>query len=1156
MSQNNDKELEAKILGQKVIDNRSVKMLDALRFFLNKKDIRSLDMAVGYFYISGALMLKEEFIDFMDRKNGRIRILMGNQTDKITTSVLDQKKDYFLHMIEESKRDVSEISSLDFLEKFEGWLENGQIEVKVYTGDANYFHAKSYLFANYQESLTGAAIVGSSNFSRSGLEGNTELNVFTSDAFYPLHRWYTDLWLSNEVEQFSSELINIVKDRFPEKKTKPRYQTVKKTYYDYANIFSKPFTELDETKDWVKDLYPHQRSGVVTIKDKLDTFDTAILSDGVGLGKTRTAAGVMRLYLESENVCRILILVDTKLRNQWEDELRAVGINQKSCTFMSRDKFVSLSLSDIDKMKYTLVVIDEAHLGFKNNKTRAYRKMSYLKQNNSGIKGLLLTATPWNNRREDVINLGMLFLNQDAVPNDREYKQYMLIGGVSNKVVRSIAKSDLAFNQFWTDLFLQRTRKTYGGKNVTFPHRNFPTVDIKYEPRKDEIFSDNFDTIVKLSFPYMDPIKYIAGMDKEDIGGKQLKLVLLKRADSSWYAYRKSLTKIIDRLNELQKKLDYIKSDHNNILSRFKEFLLEKYNIGPQSRNGLLLDIEDSEEADEYTMLSRARRWQYLENMSNFIDNIKLPQAENALSKMRSDSNQDKFIVNDLIERLDEAYRFYDEKIEKISELVKEELDKDHKVIVISQFADTVEYYYDNLYKYLNGDTRSGEKVKYPMGVITGGSNQNNVNRINKDIRLSKKKILERFSPKSKKQTKLLEPEEEINLLVGTDTISTGQNLQDAVTLMNIDMPYNPMQLEQRIGRIDRPRDEAHKDKTDIYIYTFPVYASIDGQLKMSERLGRKIEGVLSDTEFDNPVLPEYQDYLRNAKKLRGKAVEKMLNETLSRTIYNAGMQAEEHSEDYKEANKRMYQFKANGVVSSPTSVTIPNYSFSEGQADSIAVVKVTYRDINGEEISTENVVVNLSKSASATITEGEQNIYAEIGHDYENYASLKIADAQALVDETNQVITSVVEGLAVKYNERIATLDNNVNTLEDKTSQKAAISIMNSTKDAKNLPMILSQLKQADLQPGDVAPMAKYIETVGSEDELYPIVQKIAADVNQFWMNLTEYKDLFSPENLKIAEKLKTSMKKVDTRKADPSNTETKVITANIVIDQVLNLE
>ncbi|URI13760.1 hypothetical protein [Ligilactobacillus salivarius] len=174
--------------------------------------------------------------------------------------------------------------------------------------------------------------------------------------------------------------------------------------------------------------------------------------------------------------------------------------------------------------------------------------MMILKKANPDLKGLLLTATPWNNKREDVINIGTLFLDIDAIPNDRNYKQYLLLAGKTNKAVRGIAGDDVAFNQLWADLFLQRTRKTYDGKNVKFPNRKFPTVDIRYEPRKDQIFSDNFDTIVDLSFPYMDPIKYVIDSKREDVGGKKLKLMLLKRADSSWVAYKKSLGSIIDRL--------------------------------------------------------------------------------------------------------------------------------------------------------------------------------------------------------------------------------------------------------------------------------------------------------------------------------------------------------------------------------------------------------------------------------------------------------------------------------------------------------------------------------------------------------------------------------------------------------------------------------
>src|SRR5699024_8833241 len=183
------------------------------------------------------------------------------------------------------------------------------------------------------------------------------------------------------------------------------------------------------------------------------------------------------------------------------------------------------------------------------------------------------------------------------------------------------------------------------------------------------------------------------------------------------------------------------------------------------------------------------------------------------------------------------------------------------------------------------------------------------------------------FSPRSKKHPELIKDKVEIDLIVGTDTISTGQNLQDAVTLMNIDLPYNPMTLEQRIGRIDRPLP-AGSDKDQIYIYTFPVYESINSQLKMLKRLGNKMAGVLNDTEFDNVVLPQYENYLKNSQSKKQDAVKSMLDATEDQLMNHTSFASEEHSEEYQKANRRMYNFKVNQLK--PLKHTlISNYSFS-----------------------------------------------------------------------------------------------------------------------------------------------------------------------------------------------------------------------------------
>lgn len=533
----NDNQLEI-LYNKHVIDNRKLSMLEAIRYLLNKRDNKTLNIAVGYFYISGMLLLKEEFVNFFDNRNGHLKILMGNETNSTTVNVLSglDDKDYAEYINRKTVDDVNKISDKSFLSKVNQWIKQNKIEVKVYVGKANYFHAKSYLFALNLKVLDGTAIVGSSNFSTAGLKGNTELNFLTRDGYSALHEWFAKLWNSTEVTEFAPQLIKITSAHLA-KNSFQEYKPVKETYYEFANMFGKSYTELDESQEWVKNLFPHQKSGIINVKEKLDSFNSAVLSDGVGLGKTRTVAGVIKLYLTSQHTNNILIIADTKIKKQWREELKIVGVNPNQYEYISRQQLVNMPLKTLLKKKYTLIIVDEAHIGFKNNSTEAYQKLLEVKLGTPNVKGLMITATPWNNEREDVINIGSLFLNIDAIPQDRKYKQYFLSSTrLSNRVIKHLAQDNSAFKQFWSDIYLQRTRKTYGGEGVKFPQREFPSVNISYEPRKNDIFSTNFDRIANLKFPYQDPIKYVDD-SREELSAKQFKMMLLKRADSSWVAF-------------------------------------------------------------------------------------------------------------------------------------------------------------------------------------------------------------------------------------------------------------------------------------------------------------------------------------------------------------------------------------------------------------------------------------------------------------------------------------------------------------------------------------------------------------------------------------------------------------------------------------------
>ena len=1148
-----DTHLEEELFSKKVIDNRNVSMTDALKYLLKQEEFKTLDVAVGYFYISGLLLLKDEIVNFIDNRNGHFRILMGNETNGATVNVLDDSKfDNYAELIYEStEKDTKTISDKAFLGKVTEWIRDGKIEIKIYTGTANYFHAKSYLFASSLNANRGTAIVGSSNFSKAGLEGNTELNVLTEDGFFALHQWYNNLWFSkDEVTDFSPDLIKIAISNGA-KETLQQYKPVKETYYDFANIFAQPYAELDMNKEWVQELFPHQRSGIISVKEKLDSLNTAVLSDGVGLGKTRTAAGVIRLYLETESINRILIIADTKLKDQWHDELKAVGITKHEYEYISRQQLVNM---DYDQLKendnYTLVVIDEAHLGFKNNNTEAYKKVLYMKQCNPNVKGLLLTATPWNNAREDVINIGSLFLKVDAIPNDRKYKQYFLLSPnkLTNKVVKHLANDDAAFKEFWADVYLQRTRKTYGGKGTRFPHRNFPSVDVPYEPRKNEIFSNNFDVIADLKFPYQDPIKYIDD-SKEELGAKQLKMMLLKRADSSWKAYVTSLQHIVDKLEKLNiqylKPMSYLKG--KELLNHYVAFLGTAYGIGEYENkiNTLFRDFEPSEPTDpsQQTIRSQLRKQRYIENLKAQINGLNVKKAKNAIDKMTADYNSDVSTIKMLIDSLNKAYSKVDEKVDEIIECIDEERAKGHKIILVSQFADTVEYYYDKLYTHYNKP-----QLKYPMGMITGASNtdENGYSAKINQKPSTKKDVLNHFSPRSKKAIELIENNEQIDLVVATDTISTGQNLQDAVTLMNIDLPYNPMTLEQRIGRIDRPLTKG--DNNDqIYIYTFPIYQSINSQLKMMKRLGNKMAGVLNDTEFDNVVLPQYEGYLKDITEKKQNAVKTMLDKTDDQMINHSDFSSEKHSEAYQQANKRMYDFKANQLTPLKDPL-IPDYSFSNGKKDhSIAVVEIKYYDVNGSYLEKENILVDVNDSKKVEIIDAEKNLNGEIAFDVHNSKALSQGDALTAVEKAKDRIYNVVKQQVAEYNKQHEFFAKNIDSTKNKTSVKAAVALRNSA--MQEPKMVMSKLQSVNVDPKLLKDITKYVETIDKDDDLFPIVQEIANNPNVFWLEISKYIRFFNPDSIREMENVGKNIQKASTRKADLEKTQYKVLDGNIVI-------
>ncbi len=930
---------------QRVIDNRQISMLDAFNDLLPVT--KNLDLAVAYFYFSGLRLVEGPITNLVER-GGTIRLLMGNRTNYTTAELLTEG--HFLKtatesLIDELKYLEEDDERCSLAHQFCHWIRDGKVEVRVYVGNANYFHAKSYLMYSMEsrDPYHGYAIVGSSNLSESGLQGNTELNTVSQDNFGALARWFDTIWNSNEVRDFSDDLLTVINEYVPkppsldpppdDETRRHDYPHPYETYLTFARYFAKAIPE-EITGHFMETLYRHQAIGVSEMKLRLEQYGTGVLCDGVGLGKTRTAAAtLMALGYE-----KTLILASTKLHKQWIEELNAVGVPNTFYMLMSKEKLARMHPRELkDFFDNELIIIDEAHQGLKNNRTKLYRNLAYIKaMGEKNMKGLLLTATPWNNARSDVFNLGRLFLDVKNIPTETAYHKYLRFG--IRKASKAIEVDDRAFAAFWRDLFLQRTRKTFGGQDVEFAERNFPVVEVVYEPVKERAFAANYERIGNLNLPYMNPIRYAqATVEEYDFTTDRLKFLFLKRADSSWPAFKSTLLKIKGRLQATLDGLGRIPvgPGAKELLGDWLRKQYELQEIPPFEMS----ERDELDEILEYDRLSVRNQIRYLRRMEDRIAKITNKGAKAMVKKMMLHCSADLGLLQEILGDLEAAFTRKDEKYEALRAAVTKCLESGEKILLITQFQDTAFAFYERLKSEPNLAT-------YRMGLVTGQTW-----KIGDQILDSKEIILERFSPVAKGRPDLAGSADELDLVIGTETLSIGQNLQDCRVLMNIDLPFNPMNLEQRIGRIDRPRSAGQV--ADVDIFTFPSMPVIEAELRMMERLERKLKGIYEDTQFDDLVLPHYKDFLYKVlqgRKAEGADVAAMLDRTVEDSIVDVS--ADEHSVAYLDSQKRMRnaietahlreERHGNYVIDDTSLSTI-------GQT--VLVAKIVLRDVNGKEI-------------------------------------------------------------------------------------------------------------------------------------------------------------------------------------------------------------
>ena len=574
-------------------------------------------------------------------------------------------------------------------------------------------------------------------------------------------------------------------------------------------------------------LYNFQKDAVIGAIEKIETYGGCIIADSVGLGKTFEALGVMKYYsLRNKD---ILVLAPKKLRENWtvytlndkrnilaQDRLNYDVLNH---TDLSREKGKSgdIDLETINWGNYDLVVIDESH-NFRNNPnkskgiTRYQRLMNDVIKSNIRTKVLMLSATPVNNRMNDLKNQ-IAFITQG---DDTAFSPYGI-----DSVAQIMKESQRKFTQWYRntnpdDLKVNELMNQLGGgyfkildmltiarsrKHIVkyydttdigkFPNRLLPitvkpAIDTKNQFKN---IGDIYDEISTLTLASYTPLGYVRADMRPDYEEKYdmttrtgsvfkqadreqsliylMRVNLLKRLESSIYSFKLTIERLLEFVNANLKQIELQKNGEIDLNLSITE-----------------VDIDDTELED---MLIGGKTKVLIQD----IDTIRWKQ----------DLQQDEKVLSSLLSNINLIDVKRDAKLLKLKNIIEHKLSNpinrdNKKVIIFTAFADTANY----MYKELNDWLKDDQKV-YSALVTGSGTNKTNLPKGKTDLNA----ILTNFSPRSKGRDKIYPDEiREIDILFCTDCISEGQNLQDCDYLINYDIHWNPVRIIQRFGRIDR----------------------------------------------------------------------------------------------------------------------------------------------------------------------------------------------------------------------------------------------------------------------------------------------------------------------------------------------------------------
>jgi superfamily II DNA or RNA helicase len=865
-----------------VIDNQTHKMADVLNELLKGHEGKCLDIATAYFNVRGFRLLQDGLV-----KLGNFRLLIGDEPEKAAAVGLVLKgpsiKRGLWGDLQQAPFTEETLRSVEDLIVF---LRRENIQVRVF--EKGFLHAKCYLFYGDSPSKGWdrfhpvAAIVGSSNFTGPGLTSNKELNlthkVVLSDeevhddvqpvlfpemkynsknaldndlelkrllkssvgarAIADLDEWFERQW--NVSRDFKQELIDLLDaSKFGNKEYTPYHVYIKAIFEYFKDDLD---TERPQEIRSAVDLAEFQEDAVKKARKILNRYDGVLIADSVGLGKTWIGKKLLEDYAYHMRQ-KALVICPASLRNMWTDELLAANIPAKilSQEELGQEDFDSSKFGDAD-----VVLVDESH-NFRNSGAQRYEKLSELLNANArrGKDGMrkkiiLLSATPINNSIFDLYNQIILFTG-----NDKSYFASAGIGDLyryflaARRETRDLFSGIGLFNLL-EEVVVRRTRPfirkaypkaTIKGKPVQWPERKLRTVQYDLEAVYEGIYEGIVSQIENLRLaPYSLESYKKEGVEKDlfEMGREEalvgiFKSRYLKRFESSIEAFRISV----------RRALEFIKT--------FESYVLDGKVLDSASFAKATRFLSNEDEEDDATPKSRADQLDANEEAREFLNS--LPTLEHTLYDLRKlhDALQaDVDALNVIWNEIKDITPEHDAKLKKLKHLLSAEL-KGKKVIVFTYYKDTARY----LYHELGGDKGKAfrESIENP-----------NIKRMDSGAAPKERvAFVEAFAPKANNREELIGTEKELDILISTDVLSEGQNLQDCGVLVNYDLHWNPTRMIQRAGRIDRLGSE-HKT---LWVYNMFPDIGLERLLGLVESLSRKITDINKTGFLDASILGE-----------------------------------------------------------------------------------------------------------------------------------------------------------------------------------------------------------------------------------------------------------------------------------------------------------